>query len=349
MGLAVALGVDVCVVGQHIAGGVGAARASADVHGVAAVVAGRRCVVTPIDGDRQVGTGGTAPAIFQCIGEDVDQGLAALTQRLDLRVVVIDLVAVAAVGLHHQAAVAAHKRVAEGAFGASAGVIAGANAGHCQIGAEQVDAEVDVSIDVAVVVEHIAHGVRPGRGVVPAAGLHRQATVGAGQRRLVLAAHEHRQFGQVHQSRQITGLVGEDVAAELQRAKPEDLGVGLVDRVAVTAVGGKRQGAVLACQGYRAGAGGGQGPACGLGAGAGATHGQLVTGVDITVVVEHIAAGITAGALIAVGHRQGDVVGGHRGVVASLNGHGQARRGTDAQGIDAAVDEDLGEGIVGGS
>ncbi len=231
-------GVDIAVVGQDVdariyAGGVvvGAAGFDGDhVH-----PEGVGIVVATLDGDGQGGAAGGAGQVADGVGEGIAQRIARDAQGLHARVVVVDEVDVAAVGVEGQGAVLAGQGAAN-----AADIGAVADSDHSERFAELVD--------VGVVGQDVAARVDAREVVVEAARLDGDGVVVVGHRRVVGALD-----GDV-QHRDIGGATGVGVAV----VEAVDQGVAgaqglhrrhaVVQTIAVAAVGVERQPAVGAAQ-----------------------------------------------------------------------------------------------------
>src|SRR4029079_3251927 len=326
--------VDVVVVAEHVAAGVGAGiggavRVDAGLVGTAGIGGGGRIVVGAVDGDRQRGGVAAALSVGNRVAERVGERAADI-ERLHAAVGVVDVVAVAAVGVELERAVVAGQVGADGAGG----------------GAElhRGDAERGVGIvDVVVVAEHVAAGVGAGtRGAVRVdAGLVGTAGIGCGGRIVVGAVDGDRQRGGVAAALSVGNRVAERVgerAADIERLHAA---VGVVDVVAVAAVGVELERAVVA----------GQVGADGAGGGAELHRGDAERGVgivDVVVVAEHVAAGVGAGIGGAVRVDAGlvgtaGIGGGGRIVVGAVDGDRQRGGVAAALSVGNRVAERVGE------
>ncbi|MNZ56427.1 hypothetical protein D3C78_743720 [compost metagenome] len=175
--LAVA-GVDVAIIAQQVTGRIYAGSAVIGAtgfhcHGV--VVDGQRVVVAALDGDGQGrGTGGPGQ-VANGVGERFAQGVVGRAQGLHQRVIVIDQVGVAAIGIEDQAAVLPGKAATH-----SAAARALSHTDDAQGFAE--------AVDIDVVVQHIAARIAAGGAVVQASGLNREGIIVVGHRRIIAAA-----------------------------------------------------------------------------------------------------------------------------------------------------------------
>ncbi|MCY1344845.1 hypothetical protein D9M69_308920 [compost metagenome] len=355
------------------------------------LVLGMRRVVGAADDDHQLRGVGQAGRVDDLVGEDdVERG--AFGQADDGVVLAVDVEAEGAVGVDGQAAEvlgadderaaaglgvggeqgyrgASHRGQGADGFDAACDLAPVADAVDLQHGARLVGA-VDVQVDAVAARVVDATGaageqddvagrvaLRPGVGL---RGLGSGLVV-AGHRVVVVAADGDAQFGQVVQAQGVGDLVAEVLDQRVVGSQALHRGIGVVDHVAVGAVGGDGQGAVGAGDDGGAGARhGGQGPGHGLAQGANAGQRLGVAGIDVGVVGQHVAGGIGAGYREAGGRGvvglagvavvdpaplggEAFVVDPHRRVVGALDAHPQGSGRLQRRAADAEVLDDVGE------
>ncbi|MOA22874.1 hypothetical protein D3C78_1434670 [compost metagenome] len=92
-----------------------------------------------------------AGAVAEGVGEDILQDPTEPGSRQHFRVVQVNAVGVAAIGVDHQGAVTSGQRLANRTHGAAAGFSAGTNAAHAQL---------LVGIDITVIGQDVTGGLR---------------------------------------------------------------------------------------------------------------------------------------------------------------------------------------------
>ncbi|MNH20916.1 hypothetical protein D3C79_807040 [compost metagenome] len=101
--------IDITVIGQYVANRL---RGRHLITGDVAVVTGKRRIIGPLNHHIQAcyrfGAGGVAHAV----GENFAQGLSCCAQGLDHRIVVVQYVLIAAIGIEHQLAITPRQRLA---------------------------------------------------------------------------------------------------------------------------------------------------------------------------------------------------------------------------------------------
>ncbi|MNK84067.1 hypothetical protein D3C87_1039060 [compost metagenome] len=338
-GLAVT-GIDVGVVGQHVAARVHARCAvgrAASFHGYRAVIDRQRVVVGAAKGDGQRGSAGGSGEVADLVGEGFGQHIRIGAQGLDLRVVVIDHIAVVAVGT-------------EGERAESPGETAANDADRSALIDPDHAEDFAIAVYVAVVGQHVTAGVEPRCGVTQATGLDRGVDVVLCDRRVVAALDGDVQRGDVGGCGSVNHQVAETVDQRVADAQGLNRGHAVVEPVAVAAVGVQGQPAVGATQFGAQGAGG---AAAGFSAGTNRRHGagfavitsgqvagHLAT-VDIVVVGQYVADGVLARLIVVQTARfdgGGGIVGGDRVVVLAADQDDDFRRVDFRRWVDLIAD-----------
>ena len=305
------LPVDISVVIQHVALGNGR---PFDVVHACRVVLGDGRIVPADDGDGEFGLHHRARRVPHGVGEDFGQRVAGIAQRLDLGVVVVHHVAVAAVGGQGQGAEQADGDAADDAACARAGAGAGPHRRHGFRIAR---------VDIGVVVQHVAGRVQARCAVVAAARLDGDGVVRQGHRRIVLPHDKNGDRRLIARALVVADGVGEGIGQDVaQGAQRLDLGQAVVQRVEERAVGLQQQGAVPALQRY---------PHRARGAGADFQarayfHDRQGTPFGIGVAQGYVAAGVAsahAPHFITLLDRDGDDGRGHGWVIHAYHGDRQ--------------------------
>ncbi|MNI06029.1 hypothetical protein D3C73_589970 [compost metagenome] len=328
-------GVGVAVVGEHVAGGIaaeGGVAESPGLDGGARVIHRHRGIITAVDGDHQGGDVVEVAQIRDPVAEGLGEGVP-LPQGLDGGIAVVHQVAIAAVGPQGQGAVEPDN---DGAIGAGA---AAGNIGYlAEVGVRSqgdlADPLAVSRIDVGVVGEHIADGVRAGLADPLLGGA---ACIVAAQGGVVGALDGDDETGLVADAlvidHLIVELLGQGVTA---KAQPLHIGVVVVEDVAIATPEQHIEGAVLA------GNAGLDIDRIGGGTVAGGRAGHLAKVQDVAVggdvhvgvIAQQIALGRGAGQVVggtARFPRRGGVVLGDGGIVDRVEGDEDA--GGGRQGI----------------
>ncbi|MNX94423.1 hypothetical protein D3C86_1266530 [compost metagenome] len=267
-----------------------------------AVILGDRVVVGPLDDDGQAGLGEGSPLIAHAVAEHLGEGLAGQSQRLDLGVVIVNQVLVAAIGIEDELAIASLQNLTR--IDAVAERVADGE--HCP------GLAIGLAVHVAVVVQHIADGIQPRRRVVNAAGFDGIGLVIHGNRRVVAAANGQGERAGASGAPEIRDLVVEELGQGLVRpAQGLHLGEAVVQTVVPAAIGIHHQLTIAPLQHSP------QGGTLAIGM-LNARHRQGIA-LQIAVIAEHIAAGIQAGLSVIESARLdhlGLIRVGDRGIVA---------------------------------
>ena len=305
------VGVGIMVVRDHVG------RYRRGVGGGRGVVLGHRRVVGSGDRDRQGCGRGAAPAVGNGVAEGLDPALAGL-QRLNRGVGRVEGVAVAAIVLEHQAAVAAAKRRADDT---------GRTRGVDQAQYHERAAAVGVGIRSARLAGNRARAIGASetgqhvarrRGLVLAQGVG----VGVGERRVVGTGQRDRDGGGVEPALAIGDGVGEGVGCGHARAQRHCART--IGHEAVAAVGIQGQAAVNAGQRHADRAA------------ADSADGQRVRAVRVAVVGQR-----TAGHTGSVGHQAGGIGLRIRWVVGTLDRDHEV----GSRAATLAVADDIGERV----
>jgi hypothetical protein len=279
--------------------------------------------------DRQRGGRFRAGRVLHRVGKDVVDMIAGV-ERIDGRVVVVDRIAVAAVGVERKRAVLSDQRCVGAGGDGVARLISGLDAGH-GLGFA-IGRTVGVGIgdrtgtDAGQNVE--SGNVGTGRAVVGAAGLRGVGGVGIGSWIVVGALDGDRHLGGGSGARRIVHGVAERIGQRLRRGAQRLHGrIGVIDDIGVGAVGGDGQ-RTIAVGADDTGADI-ERERPGLGAGRDALHGlgfAVGDAVHIGVVGQHVAAGIGPRGAVAdtAGFDRDRCVGNcDRGVVGAVDGDRQ--------------------------
>ncbi|MNO55554.1 hypothetical protein D3C76_460460 [compost metagenome] len=350
--------IHIAVVGEHVAGGVGAEDGIEDAAGFdgeIAVVDRHGRVVGALDGDIQGGPVLAAIGVDHGVAEGIGQAVAD-AQLLHLGHAVVQAVEITAIGIERQPAIGATQFHAQGAGSTSAcfgtGAQRGDGTGFAVIVGRQVGGDF-AAVHIVVVVQHIADRVEAGHVVVQPAGFDGRFSVVGRHRVVVLATDQHDDLGAVGLRVRVDAIadgVGEALEQQVAGlAQGLHIGIEVVYRIGIGAVGVDGQGAIQAD--HRGAAGHHRHGCAGRGAGVGLDKGH---GQRVAVRVERrrrgIAARVDTGR--AVGHAAGFGGQGHHNlrhgwVVDAAHGDHQLRDVGQAFGINHPVGEDFAQGLVG--
>ncbi len=201
--------IDVGVVGEHIADGVRACLANPLLDGAARIIAGHGGIVGALDGDDETGAAAGAGDIKQLVIEPLGQGVAAQAQCLDIRVVVVDHIAVTPSRQQIEGAVLTLHRDRD-IGGVRGGLVAGGLAGDQ---AQVQSVAIGGDIHVRVIADQVALGIIARQVVGRAARLDGDGAVVVGDGSIVDRVDGDEDAGGGGQG--ILGVAGDPVAIEL--------------------------------------------------------------------------------------------------------------------------------------
>ena len=325
--------VDIAIVLDHIADGIAAGLAiqcSTCLHGHAGVIGCDRCIIGPVNPDRQACDVGEATAVTHRVVELVAEALA-WAESINGSIAVVDHIGVAAVGTDGEDSIAACQHEATASIGSPcrAGTLRRTDADRRN---RSVERRSVVPIDIGVVAEHVAGGIAAGDAIGHAARFQGSTAVVAGDRGIIDTVDADVQNSGVSQAAWvIENRVVERFDNEVAGIQFIDDAVAVVHHIGVAAIGRDGEGAVEADKleasswDRRTGE-----TRAFLGSTAdGRDRRQrwchavgTVVSVNIAIVADHIAGGIAAGRAVqrATGFNGcAAVVGGNRSVVAALN------------------------------
>ena len=175
----------------------------------------------------------------------------ALVQSFHRQVAVVHHVGEAAVGIDQQAAVLPLESGTNVSGRARPFHRAGADGGDRSLAGQRCV----VAVDVCVVAEHVAAGVGAATAVVDPSGFLGDADVIAGHGGIIAADDRDRQHGRVREAARVAHGVVEAFAQAIARIQGFDRWVGIVNHIAVTAIGLDCERAIEPLQGraHRAG------------------------------------------------------------------------------------------------
>ena len=248
--------IDVTVVGEHIAAGVGARCAvvgAARLGGDRTVVAGDRGIIGALDGDAQHAEVGEADGVVENrVIEGFLQAVAG-AEGINGWVAVVDDVGVGAVGIHGEGAVGPLDHEVSKAIGDPSHTrpfaAPCAHGGHGSVERWGV-----VAIHVGVVGQHIAAGIAAGRAVGHAARFHGGGRIVVGDGGIVGAMDGDGQNGRIREPAAVTHRVVEVLAHGVEGIERLNRGVVVVNHVGEGPIGMDGQGAIEPLEGCTDGA-----------------------------------------------------------------------------------------------